>query len=163
MQKSWILLIAALVFLIGVAVWLAIVSHRRSNNNTLDTNQASNAPTTNTTTPTATKLEITDEVVGTGTEAKTGDSVTVNYIGTLADGTKFDSSYDRSEPFSFTLGAGQVIKGWDEGIIGMKEGGKRKLVIPAPLGYGSQGFPPTIPGGATLIFEVELLSVQSAR
>lgn len=106
------------------------------------------------------KLIIQDEVVGTGAEAVAGKKVTVNYIGTLSDGTKFDSSYDRGTPFSFTLGAGEVIQGWDQGVSGMKVGGKRKLTIPSSLGYGASGIPGVIPGGATLIFEVELLSVQ---
>ncbi|MCX6704120.1 MAG: FKBP-type peptidyl-prolyl cis-trans isomerase [Candidatus Woesebacteria bacterium] len=81
-------------------------------------------------------------------------------MGTLADGTKFDSSYDRGTPFSFNLGAGEVIQGWDQGVAGMNAGGKRKLTIPPSLGYGAQGIPGVIPGGATLIFEVELLKVE---
>jgi len=95
---------------------------------------------------------------GTGQAAKVGDKVTVDYVGTLQDGTKFDSSIDRGTPFTFTLGAGQVIKGWDQGIIGMKVGEKIKLTIPSDLAYGPQGYGP-IPGGATLIFEVELLGI----
>ncbi len=106
------------------------------------------------------QLVIQDLVVGTGETAKTGDVVTVNYIGTFTDGKKFDSSYDRSQPFSFQLGAGQVIKGWDQGIAGMKVGGKRRLVIPGDLAYGPQGFAGFIPPNATLVFEVELLSIQ---
>ena len=106
------------------------------------------------------KLIIQDERVGTGTEASTGKKVTVNYAGTLTNGTKFDSSYDRNEPFIFNLGAGEVIKGWDQGVTGMKVGGKRKLTIPASLGYGSIGAGGVIPPNATLIFEVELLKVE---
>lgn len=106
-----------------------------------------------------TTLQKTDLKVGTGKEAKAGDRVTVHYRGTLTDGTKFDASYDRGDPFQFTLGAGEVIKGWDQGVAGMKEGGKRKLVIPGDLAYGPQGSPPTIPPNATLVFEVELLKV----
>ncbi len=105
-------------------------------------------------------LKIQDERVGSGTEAVSGKTITVNYIGTLNDGTKFDSSYDRGQPFSFTLGAGEVIRGWDEGVVGMKVGGKRKLIIPPDLGYGQNGVPGIIPGGSTLIFEVELLKVE---
>jgi len=101
-----------------------------------------------------------DIKVGTGAEAKAGDTVTVNYKGTLTDGSQFDSSYDRHEPFTFQLGAGNVIKGWDEGVQGMKVGGKRQLIIPSDLGYGAQGHPPVIPGNATLVFEVELLKVE---
>jgi FKBP-type peptidyl-prolyl cis-trans isomerase FkpA len=104
-------------------------------------------------------LTSTDEVVGTGDEAVAGKTVTVNYVGTLTDGTKFDSSYDRNQPFDFQLGGGQVIKGWDQGVVGMKVGGKRKLVIPPDLGYGAQANG-KIPANSTLIFEVELLGVK---
>lgn len=104
-------------------------------------------------------LKIEDEVVGTGDAAVAGKSVTVNYLGTLSDGTKFDSSYDRNQTFTFNLGAGEVIKGWDEGVVGMKVGGKRKLTIPPELGYGSQDLG-IIPPNSTLIFEVELLKVE---
>lgn len=107
-----------------------------------------------------TELKIEDIEVGTGDEAVTGKSITVHYTGTLTDGTKFDSSVDRNEPFTFNLGAGQVIQGWDQGFAGMKVGGKRKLTIPASLGYGEAGSPPVIPANATLIFEVELLEVK---
>jgi FKBP-type peptidyl-prolyl cis-trans isomerase len=107
-----------------------------------------------------TKLESTDEVVGTGAEAVAGKQVTVNYVGTLTNGTTFDSSYSRNQPFTFTLGAGQVIKGWDQGVVGMKVGGKRKLVIPADLAYGSQSPSAAIPPNSTLVFEIELVSVQ---
>ncbi len=107
-----------------------------------------------------TELKIEDEKVGTGDTAVTGKKVTVNYVGTLTDGTKFDSSYDRNKPFIFTLGAGEVIPGWDQGVAGMKVGGKRRLIIPSSLAYGDSGIPGAIPGGATLIFEVELLGVE---
>jgi peptidylprolyl isomerase len=97
---------------------------------------------------------------GTGEEVKNGDNISVHYTGTLEDGTKFDSSLDRGKPFVFTLGIGQVIKGWDIGVLGMKVGEKRKLVIPSELGYGETGTPGgPIPPNATLIFEVELLSI----
>jgi FKBP-type peptidyl-prolyl cis-trans isomerase len=105
------------------------------------------------------QLQSTDETVGTGAQAVAGKKVTVNYSGTLTNGTKFDSSYDRNQPFSFTLGAGEVIKGWDQGVAGMKVGGKRKLVIPASLGYGAQANG-SIPANSTLVFEVELLGVE---
>lgn len=107
-----------------------------------------------------TTMKIEDIVVGTGIEATDGKAVTVHYTGTLTDGTKFDSSVDRGTPFTFTLGAGEVIKGWDQGVKGMKVGGKRKLTIPSELGYGAAGAPPVIPGNAALIFEVELLEVK---
>jgi FKBP-type peptidyl-prolyl cis-trans isomerase len=109
---------------------------------------------------TQTGLQYQDLVVGNGAQAVAGKSVTVHYTGTLQDGTKFDSSLDRNQPFVFTLGAGQVIPGWDEGIAGMKVGGKRKLVIPPNLAYGAQGYPPVIPANATLTFDVELLDVK---
>lgn len=106
-----------------------------------------------------TNLKIEDLTVGTGAEAKSGNTVQVNYVGTLTDGTKFDSSYDRNQPFEFSLGAGQVIQGWDQGVAGMKVGGKRKLTIPPSLGYGAQAVG-TIPANSTLIFEVELVTVK---
>ncbi len=108
---------------------------------------------------TADGLQMQDLVVGTGQEVKSGDTVTVNYLGTLTNGTKFDSSYDRNQPFTTQIGVGQVIKGWDEGIVGMKVGGKRKLIVPPSLGYGSQNMG-SIPPNSTLIFEVELLSIK---
>ncbi|XP_020604238.1 peptidyl-prolyl cis-trans isomerase FKBP2-like [Orbicella faveolata] len=94
------------------------------------------------------------------TRSKSGDTLHMHYTGTLDDGTEFDSSIPRGEPFVFTLGVGQVIKGWDQGLLNMCEGEKRKLVIPSDLGYGQRGAPPKIPGGATLIFEVELLKIE---
>ncbi|XP_014875644.1 peptidyl-prolyl cis-trans isomerase FKBP2 isoform X1 [Poecilia latipinna] len=93
-------------------------------------------------------------------KSRKGDVLNMHYTGKLEDGTEFDSSIPRGQPFTFTLGTGQVIKGWDQGLLGMCEGEKRKLVIPAELGYGDRGAPPKIPGGATLIFEVELLSIE---
>ena len=107
-------------------------------------------------------LEIEDVRVGTGQEAKAGDTISANYLGTFANGTKFDSSYDRGQPFSFILGSGQVIQGWEIGMLGMKVGGKRKLVVPPQLGYGSQAYGP-IPANSTLYFVVELMAVQSPR
>ena len=106
------------------------------------------------------ELETEDLVLGEGAEAKSGSKVTVHYTGTLTDGTKFDSSVDRGEPFSFNLGAGEVIQGWDQGVTGMKVGGKRKLTIPPELGYGERGAGASIPPNSTLVFEVELLAVE---
>lgn len=105
-------------------------------------------------------LRYLDMTVGTGRQAELGDTAAVHYTGWLADGKKFDSSVDRKEPFSFRLGAGQVIKGWDEGVMGMKIGGKRKLTIPPQLGYGSRGAGGVIPANATLTFDVELLDLR---
>jgi FKBP-type peptidyl-prolyl cis-trans isomerase len=104
-------------------------------------------------------LQIEDLQVGTGAEAKSGQSVSVHYTGTLTNGKKFDSSRDRNSPFDFELGAGMVIKGWDQGVAGMKVGGRRKLTIPPELGYGAGGYPPVIPPNSTLIFDIELLEV----
>jgi FKBP-type peptidyl-prolyl cis-trans isomerase len=122
---------------------------------TTGTNQTGTAQT-NAATP---KVESQDVTVGKGAEAVTGKVVTVHYTGTLKDGTKFDSSVDRKEPFTFTLGAGQVIKGWEQGIPGMKVGGKRKLTIPPELAYGANAVG-AIPSNSTLIFDVELLEVK---
>ena len=109
---------------------------------------------------TASGLKYTDLVEGNGATPQRGQTVTVHYTGTLANGKKFDSSYDHGRPADFRIGIGSVIKGWDEGLMSMKVGGKRKLVIPSALGYGPQGRPPDIPGNSTLIFDVELLGVK---
>ena len=108
------------------------------------------------------RLIIEDIVVGSGEEAVSGKVVTAHYTGTLTNGTKFDSSLDRGQPFRFILGAGQVIKGWERGILGMKVGGKRKLTIPPELGYGERGIG-AIPPNSTLIFEIELLGVSNSQ
>ena len=104
-------------------------------------------------------LEIEDQIVGDGDEAVAGQTVEVHYTGWLTDGTKFDSSHDRNQTFSFKLGAGQVIGGWDQGVAGMKIGGARKLTIPPDLGYGERGAGGVIPPGATLVFKVELIGL----
>lgn len=158
MQKKIIIGIIVVIIVLGLG-YLALFA---PSINISDQNTQTNAtveqaqPTPN---PNA-KVKIQDLKVGTGQTAKTGDTVEVNYVGTLTNGKKFDSSYDRNQPFDFQLGAGQVIKGWDEGIVGMKVGGKRRLTIPPELGYGPQGAPPTIPPNATLIFTVELLKIK---
>lgn len=111
-------------------------------------------------TKTSSGLQYQDVTVGNGAEASQGQVAVVHYTGWLTDGTKFDSSRDGGQPFSFPIGAGRVIPGWDEGVAGMKVGGRRKLVIPANLGYGDMGAPPVIPPGATLVFDVELLDLK---
>jgi len=114
-----------------------------------------------------TTLQVNDVKVGTGAEATTGKSVTVHYTGWLYSqtaannhGSQFDSSRDRNQPYTFVLGAGTVIKGWDQGVVGMKVGGQRTLIVPPSLGYGANGYPGAIPGNATLVFDIELLGVQ---
>ncbi len=107
-----------------------------------------------------TELMIKDRVMGSGAEVKSGDTVDVNYLGTFLDGQKFDSSYDRGQPFSFTVGAGNVIKGWDQGLVGMKVGGKRQLIIPSDLAYGAGGAPGAIPPNTPLAFEIELVAIK---
>lgn len=111
-------------------------------------------------TTTASGLKYQDTKVGTGAVAKTGQTVQVHYTGTLTNGTKFDSSRDQNKPFTFTIDGGQVIKGWDEGVQGMKVGGRRRLTVPPDLGYGAAGAGGVIPPNATLVFDVELLGIQ---
>ncbi len=108
---------------------------------------------------TITQMKVEELVVGTGKEVKKGDSIVIHYKGTLLDGSTFDSSYTRGQPFETQIGVGQVIKGWDEGVVGMKVGGKRRLTIPPLLGYGDRAIGP-IPANSTLIFEVELIDVK---
>ena len=104
-------------------------------------------------------IQIQELAAGTGAEAEAGKRVKVHYTGWLTDGKKFDSSKDRNQPFEFRLGAGEVIKGWDEGVRGMKVGGTRRLIVPPALGYGSEGVPQLVPPDATLVFDVELLRI----
>jgi FKBP-type peptidyl-prolyl cis-trans isomerase len=138
----------AVIFLVIVIIVLGIAIIYKPTNNQ-PTMPANNV----------TGLQIEEIKVGTGAAAQNGNVVSVHYTGTLLDGTKFDSSVDRGQPFSFTLGAGQVIQGWEEGLLGMKVGGKRKLRIPPDMAYGDRALGP-IPANSTLIFEVELLGVK---
>ncbi len=147
-------LIILIIVIVGLVVMLRQPAAAPATAPASSTSQTSSQQNTNT----PTQLQKIDETVGTGAEAVPGKQVTVNYTGTLANGQVFDSSYSRNQPFSFTLGAGQVIKGWDEGVVGMKVGGKRKLIIPPSLGYGSQAVG-SIPPYSTLTFQIQLLSV----
>lgn len=142
------------------AVLMLSASRCASEQNNQASTPASEGSTMSNTDTQVKELIIEDVKVGEGTEAKAGNTVVVHYTGTLTDGSKFDSSKDRNEPFRFRLGAGQVIKGWDQGVAGMKVGGVRNLTIPPELGYGSRGAGGVIPPNAVLKFEVELLDVQ---
>lgn len=164
------------IFFIGLLVVSSVVGSGKSSaaiaaeispNPPVQTPIADNIPqevskkmTTEKTITTDSGLQYVDIVKGTGDSPKTGQTVTVHYTGTLENGTKFDSSRDRNQPFSFKIGVSQVIKGWDEGVLTMKVGGNRKLIIPPDLGYGARGAGGVIPPNATLIFDVELLGVK---
>jgi FKBP-type peptidyl-prolyl cis-trans isomerase FkpA len=153
--------------IIGAVVIVGVLYFVFDRNNQTNSAPTDTATQTNTTTnmdtgnnTPVTELKAEDEVVGTGTEAKAGDTVTVQYVGMLTNGTVFDASRNHGDAgFTFQLGAGQVIKGWDMGVAGMKVGGKRKLTIPASLAYGDQAVGGVIPANSTLIFEVELIKV----
>ncbi len=152
--------IALVVGFVGLHFLLDKPLESKGTNDTPKTTQTSKKQATTKSMET-TQLQIEDEVVGTGEEAKAGDEVTVHYVGTLTDGTMFDASRNHGDTgFTFKLGTGQVIKGWDQGVAGMKVGGKRKLTIPSDLAYGNRAVGGVIPANATLIFEVELLDVK---
>jgi FKBP-type peptidyl-prolyl cis-trans isomerase len=143
MQK--VLVVIGLALVVTAIIWVAVSNPDGGGNADFVTTKSG--------------LKYKDLKVGKGAEARTGDKVLVHYTGTLKDGKKFDSSYDRKQPFDFDLGEGKVIKGWDEGVVGMKEGGRRQLIIPSDLGYGPRGSPPKIPPDAELHFDIELLKV----
>jgi len=147
-----------IVFLALVFLWALINWSKNFNTNKIMEPISDNNEQANTIQSNELKIEVLNE--GEGVAAKNGDNISVHYTGTLEDGTKFDSSLDRGVPFDFDLGASQVIKGWDLGVLGMKVGEKRKLIIPADLAYGENGIPGVIPPNATLIFEVELLEIR---
>jgi FKBP-type peptidyl-prolyl cis-trans isomerase FkpA len=152
MKRRWMWLV------FGVAATSAACSKRVAEPTASAFKPAEAAPVD----PGPAKLQIFDDVVGKGPEARPGDTVRVHYTGTLMNGITFDSSRERGTPFDFKLGGGSVIKGWDDGVIGMKVGGKRRLVIPQDLGYGENGSPPKIPEKAGLKFDIELLEVNPA-
>ena len=158
-----IFIFVILILFVAITVWFVIQKTR-------EVNKATEIPTS-TTSPTPMSeasepirydngLTVQDVVVGTGKTAENGDTLSAHYIGTLENGTVFDESYGRGQPIQFVLGAGQLIRGWELGLVGMKEGGKRRLIIPSELGYGAQGAGNAIPPNATLLFEIELVSVQ---
>jgi FKBP-type peptidyl-prolyl cis-trans isomerase len=147
-RNQRIMIIAFIVFivaLVAVFVWQGLSTPQQADSELITTSSG---------------LQYQDLVVGEGETANVGDAVSVHYTGWLEDGTKFDSSLDRGTPFEFLLGAGEVITGWDEGVVGMRVGGLRKLIIPPELGYGASGAGGVIPPNATLIFEVELLVIR---
>ena len=172
MTKTIFVLFVILI-IISAAGWLFIQKGRQAQESTIHDVTASLSPSVEPSplpSPSGGKmttleggLQIQDIIVGSGAQAGTGDMVTVNYVGMFPDGRKFDSSYDRGQPFQFILGEGQVIDGWDQGIAGMREGGKRKLIIPPAMAYGQGGAGDIIPPNATLVFEAELLAVQKPK
>lgn len=153
MNKKTTIAVFTAIILVGVLIGGGLVQGLFSSDNSQDTTMPEQ------TQQAVTDLQSKDVVVGTGDTAVAGKKVTVHYTGIFTDGTKFDSSVDRGQPFEFVLGSGMVIKGWDLGVEGMKVGGKRILVIPPQLGYGAKDFGP-IKGGSTLIFQIELLGVK---
>ncbi|MBI3653692.1 MAG: FKBP-type peptidyl-prolyl cis-trans isomerase [Acidobacteria bacterium] len=157
-NKTVKIIVLVIVAALLIASIIYLLTSTRKSSSTTSTTSTSVAEFDNANT-TASGLKYIDEVVGTGDSARAGQMVSVHYTGTLTNGTKFDSSRDRGQPYTFRLGTGVVIKGWDEGLLGMKVGGKRKLLIPPGLAYGAQGRP-SIPPNSTLIFDVELMSVK---
>ncbi|MHB8674706.1 MAG: FKBP-type peptidyl-prolyl cis-trans isomerase [Candidatus Limnocylindrales bacterium] len=151
-----IIIIAVIVLAVLWGIYLVVANMQSSGQQPQSQTGQSNSPDMQ-------GMKVTVLKEGTGTPVKNGDIVKVNYIGTLQDGTKFDSSYDRKIPFTFTLGAHQVIKGWDLGVLGMKLGEKRQLVIPPALAYGQSGIPIVIPKNATLTFQIELLQISPPK
>ncbi|RJP46077.1 MAG: FKBP-type peptidyl-prolyl cis-trans isomerase [Armatimonadetes bacterium] len=165
MTKKEALMLFVLVIIVIVGSYFILINFNTTTNEeviNLDEFKSVNSTsaTDSATTTPSTSLAIEDLKIGEGREVKSGDQIVVHYLGTLQNGEKFDSSYDRGTPFETQIGVGRVIKGWDQGMIGMKEGGKRRLTIPSDLGYGSSGAGDKIPPDAILVFEVELLEVK---
>lgn len=167
-----LIIVIVIIFVGGLGVYF--IMNQKTDTKNIDTTndntfrpvtpvQGQNAPTVTSTVSNSQTLpdglKIEDEKIGTGAEVKSGDTISINYLGTLENGQKFDSSYDRGVPFETQIGVGQVIKGWDEGVVGMRVGGKRRLTIPSSLGYGNQAVG-SIPANSTLIFEVELMAIK---
>jgi FKBP-type peptidyl-prolyl cis-trans isomerase len=161
MDRRIVTLISASALLAVIVAVVLIAGGSDDNSNEADLTDTTVRPTvTVSDEPAPTELVVNDIVEGEGPAAKDGDRVSVQYVGALYDtGQEFDASWDRGEPFELTLGGGTVIQGWDQGLIGMKAGGRRELIIPPDLGYGAQGSPPSIPADATLIFIVDMLSI----
>jgi len=159
MIKKIVITFIVLAFLIGGSYWLLKNSstYVKTLDKTMENNQTNPQPST--TPQKSENLKIEDLKTGQGPEVKSGDTITVHYSGVLVNGQKFDSSYDRNQPFETQIGVGQVIQGWDEGLLGMRVGGKRKLSIPPELGYGNQDMG-SIPPNSTLVFEIELLAIK---
>lgn len=157
-DRRWIVAGLIALVLVAAGIWFFFLRGGSVSNSTSSSNAV--PVVTGATSTTAGGVQVIDVQTGSGREAQSGSKLSMQYTGYLTDGTKFDSSLDLGQPFEFTLGGGEVIKGWDEGIVGMKEGGKRRLIIPSQLAYGAAGRPPVIPPNATLIFDVELVSVK---
>lgn len=162
MNKTIIITILIIILTIAGGVYFLIQSSRVAQQNlnqpsAEETPQNQNQQSSTSYDIQGMKIEILKQ--GTGDDAKVGDNIVVDYVGTLPDGTKFDSSIDRNQPFPYTLGQNMVIQGWEKGLLGMKVGEKRKLTIPPELAYGADGRPPVIPPNATLIFEIDMLSI----
>ena len=159
MSKS-IFIFTILVVFVAIAIWFVAQKTKEVSETTATpTATPRPSPETGESIQYDNGLVVQDIVVGTGAEVKAGDTISVNYVGALADGTVFDASANHGGPATFQIGVGQLIKGWDQGIPGMKVGGKRKLIIPPELGYGAQGAGNAIPPNATLLFEIELVSI----
>lgn len=156
MTKNFAIAIVLGVLVLGIFVYFTFGFNQTGSQKLVPPTETTVAPNTDSQNQ---QLQVKDIEVGTGKEVKSGDTVVINYTGTLENGTKFDSSYDHGKPFETQIGVGKVIKGWDLGVVGMKVGGKRKLVIPPSLGYGDQAIG-NIPPNSTLLFEVELMDVK---